>query len=354
MPRAPQDLAGIRGLSVGQVEDPTGASGVTAILFDEAARTVVDVRGGASATYDTASLSLDATFGRRWAIFLAGGSLFGLDAARGVRTRLLELGRGTPAFPGGPTIVPLSGAALYDLRGPRSDVADYLSLGYEAARRAGSGSLTVGRYGAGAGATVGKYLGREHAMLGGVGSRAASLPGRGRVGVLVAVNAVGAVRDPASGRWLATARDRAGRRVPPERPGAQVARARGTTLAVVATDLAVDRPTLARVASMVHAGLARTIVPYLSATDGDLVFASSTGAAGTFPAPGRRPGGWGDRLGSVAAQLAAEAVVQAVVVANGSPRRRTRGPRGRSSRPGAGREEVARSPPVRGEGPAEG
>ncbi len=304
----PSDITAVRGVSVGQAADPNRTSGVTVVVFDDGAPTVVDVRGGASATYDTASLALEATFGRRWAIFLTGGSLFGLDAARGVRTRLLETGRGTPAFLQGPTIVPVSGAALYDLRG--DELADYLALGYEATRRAGRGPVACGAEGAGTGATVGKYLGRRFAARGGIGSAGAPLRGGGHVGVLVAVNSVGAVRDPGTGRWLAAARGPGGRLRPPT--AARAARAaRGTTLGIVATDVTLDRPALARIASIVHAGLGRTIVPYLTATDGDVLFACSTGRV----RPGRsasRPGEPADTVGALAADLAVEAVARAV------------------------------------------
>lgn len=313
----PADLSAVRGVSVGQAVDPLRTSGVTVVVFDDGAPTVVDVRGGASATYDTASLSLDATFGRRWALFLTGGSLFGLDAARGIRTRLLETGKGTPAFERGPTIVPLSGAALYDLRG--EGLPDYLALGYEAARVATRGPVACGAEGAGVGATVGKYLGRRYAVPGGIGSAAAPLPGGGHVGVLVAVNSVGAVRDPRSGRWLAAARDPKGRLRPPVRYGERP-EARGTTLAIVATDVAVERPGLARVASIVHAGLGRTIVPYLTATDGDVVFASSTGKVRARRQA--RAGQLPDELGALAADLAVEAVARAVCRRGARVRRR--------------------------------
>src|SRR5208282_1638653 len=98
VPRIVRDVASVAGVSVGQAETPDGRSGVTVVRFDSAVPTVVDVRGGASATYDTASLSLDSTFGRRWAVFFSGGSLFGLDAARGIRTRILETRGGHSAF----------------------------------------------------------------------------------------------------------------------------------------------------------------------------------------------------------------------------------------------------------------
>ena len=109
------DFGRIPGLAVGHAETPERTSGVTVARFDAPFPTVIDVRGGASATYDTASLSLDATFGGRWAIFFSGGSLFGLDAARGVRTRIAEIGGGHRTFRNPNRVVPISGAAIFDL-----------------------------------------------------------------------------------------------------------------------------------------------------------------------------------------------------------------------------------------------
>jgi L-aminopeptidase/D-esterase-like protein len=317
--RAPRDLTAVRGLSVGQATSDDGRSGVTVVRFASSVPTAVDVRGGASATYDTASLSLDATYGGRWAIFLAGGSVFGLDAARGVRNRILETGGGHRAFRNPIPIAPVSGAALFDLPQRREEIPDYAELGYEATRVAHRRRIAVGSVGAGAGATVGKYRGRRWAMRGGVGS-AARPWGRGAVGVLLAVNSVGAVRDPSSGRWVAGARGPNGRVVPPG-PGARPRyRAGGTTLTVVATDLILPRPALARVASIAHSGLARSLVPYQTSTDGDVVFAVSTGAAGPAPVEAR-PGENADRVGVLAAECAVEAVLAAVRSSNSRPAR---------------------------------
>ncbi len=310
----PIDFAAIRGLRVGQAEAADGSSGVTAVLFDSLAPTVVDIRGGASATYDTASLALDATYGRRWAVFFAGGSLYGLDAARGIRVRLLETGTRATAFGNPNPVVQISGAALFDLPRARGAIPDYLPLGYEAAARASHDPVSVGRVGAGAGATVGKYLGGGRAMRGGVGATAVRLGRRGALGVLVAVNAVGAIRDPASGRWVAGARGARGV-VPPTAADPVADRTSATTLGLVATDLRLERRTLQRVAGIVQTGLASAIVPFHSSTDGDVLFAAATGAAGRPPAE-ERPGAVADRLGLIASELAVAAVLQAVRAAN--------------------------------------
>lgn len=307
----PLGFAQVPGVRLGHATAPDGATGVTVIRFDRARPVVVDVRGGASATYDIASLALDATFGRRWAIFLAGGSLYGLDAARGVRTRILEEGGGQPVFQSSHRVVPIAGAALFDLPVTGSAIPDYVPLGYEATRAASRAGVSSGRVGAGAGASVGKYLGRARAMPGGLASAAERIARGGTLGLLVVVNAVGAVRDPSSGVWVAGARGRGGRVSPPRMRGGRGEIGSHTTLAVVVTDLRIGRPGLQRIASNVSAGLARVIVPFQTSIDGDLVFAASTEQATPVPKEGR-PGELVDRIGFRAADLAARLAARAV------------------------------------------
>lgn len=306
------DFSQIRGLAVGHAASADGTTGVTLVRFSRASPVVLDVRGGASATYDTGSLTLEATFGRRWAIFLTGGSLYGLDAARGIRRRLLEEGLGQHAFGSAAKVVPLSGAAIFDLYTGSSPSADYEELGYRAARDAQrSARGPMGRVGAGSGARVGKYLGRAHSMPGGLGSVAARIAPRGTLGVLAVVNAVGAVRDPTSGRFVAGARTDRGRIVPPSLKSLGRVGGTHTTLAVVATDLVLSRPQLLRLAMIVSTGLARAIVPFHTTTDGDMVFAATTERVATDRAE-RRPGEVVDRLGVLGADLAVRAVLSAV------------------------------------------
>lgn len=305
----PGTLTRVRGVRVGHAVDPAGRTGVTVVRFAGASPTVVDVRGGASATYDVASLGLEATFGRRWGLFLSGGSLFGLDAARGLRDRILEEGGGHAAFRRGRRVAPVSGAALYDLPPDGEPIPDYAALGYEAAGRATDGPVAEGRVGAGAGATVAKYRGRAFARPGGLGSGAADV-GRGRVGVLAVANSVGAIRDPFEGRWVETARDSSGRLLPPDDAGPRGSSA-GTNLVVVVTDLPVDRPALFRIAVLAHTGLSRAVIPAHTSTDGDVVFAATT-AEPAARRPERFPGEAADRIGQVAAGLVAASLLRAV------------------------------------------
>jgi L-aminopeptidase/D-esterase-like protein len=301
----------VGGVQIGHAEAGGGSTGVSVALFDGGAPAVVDVRGGASATYDLASLSLDATFGRRWAVFFSGGSLFGLDAAAGIRDQILESGGGRSVFSNPHRIAPVSGAALFDLPGGKTPIPDYRALGREAARTARSDSVEIGKVGAGAGALVGKYRGRPAAMPGGLGWASRPLGRGGHLGALVVVNAVGAVRDPASGRWVAGARGPGSRILPPQTKGGTSPSGFGTTLALIVTDWALDRPVMQRIASIAHAGLGSAVFPFHSATDGDVLFVAATGARGTPPRE-TRPGGVADRLGAIAARCAVEAVLRAV------------------------------------------
>ncbi len=316
MARSARDLTitDVRGVRAGHAEDPRHRTGVTVLRFDSATATAIDVRGGASATYDTASLGLEATYGRRWGLFFAGGSVFGLDAARGLRERILEEGGGHPAFERGRRIAPVSGAALFDLPPDGTAIPDYAELGYAAARSASDRPLGSGRVGAGAGATVAKYRGRRSARPGGIGSVAAAIDG-GHVGVVAVANSVGAIRDPFAGRWVATARGRHGRGVPPEPPSGSVrsraAPGPGTNLVAVVTDVPLQRSELYRVAVLAHTGLSRAVIPVHTATDGDVVFSCSTRAPDRR-VPSGPPGARADRVGSVAARLVAEALLVAV------------------------------------------
>ncbi len=306
----------VRGVRIGHAEAPGGTTGVTVALFDRAVPSAVDIRGGASCTFDTASLALEATFGRRWGFFFSGGSIYGLDSARGVRTHILNEGGGHRPFANPNPVVPISGATLFDLPRLPAAVPDYLPLGFEAARAATRGPVRIGRVGAGAGATVGKYYGRDRAMPGGLGFSAAAVRGGGAVGALVVVNSVGAIRDPRTGRWLAGAQGVDGRLRPPDpfsgsglrtRPDAPL----GTNLVLVVTDVALDRRGLARVALQAHDGLARAVVPAHTATDGDVVFCATTSDERQLRTE-RYPGARADRLGLLAAELVGRACAAGV------------------------------------------
>jgi L-aminopeptidase/D-esterase-like protein len=202
------NLAAVPGILAGHWTHPSCATGCTVVLAPPGGmRAAAACRGRATGTRELDALDPRHIVEHVDAILLTGGSAYGLGAADGVMRWLLARRRG---FPVGPDIVVpiVPTAVLFDLGNtgaapvwPGPDDA-------EAACAAAAAEIAEGSVGAGAGATVGKAAGIERAMKGGLGTWAARA-GDVVVGALVAVNAVGDVRD-ARGAILAGARDDAG------------------------------------------------------------------------------------------------------------------------------------------------
>lgn len=276
--RYPGSVTDVPGILVGHASDPEAMTGCTVVVCPGGAVAGADVRGGAPGTRETDLLAPGMTVERVQAVLLSGGSAFGLDAAGGVMEWLEEKGWG---FDAGVAKVPIVPAAvLFDLAVGRADRRPDRAMGRLACMNASARPPEQGRVGAGTGATVGKLLGMEHAMPGGVG--AASVRAGGvTVGALAAVNAVGNVVDYRTGKTLAGARTPEGFADPVElmlgggardvRPGVN------TTLAVVATDGNLTKAQANRLACAAHDALALSIRPVHTAMDGDAVFALSTG-----------------------------------------------------------------------------
>jgi L-aminopeptidase/D-esterase-like protein len=246
---------------------------------------------------------------------LSGGSAFGLDAAAGVMRFLEERGIGYETRAGRVPIV--AGAILFDLGVGRGNAKPTADCGYRAASAASAGPAAEGSVGAGAGATVGKLGPIDRAMKAGIGSASITVPGGLTVAALAAVNAVGDVVDPDTGRIVAGTRNadgsfadarvllRAGR-LPWPAPSAE-----NTTLVVVATDARLSKAEASKVAQMAHDGLARAIVPVHTQRDGDTVFALATGA--------RKERADVTLVGALAADAVARAIVRAAREATGVP-----------------------------------
>ena len=303
-------MAGIR---VGHHTDARRPTGCSVVLTEAGAVGGVDVRGAAPGTRETELLSPVNAVEQVHAVLLAGGSAFGLDAAGGVMRWLEERGVGVRV---GPAVVPIVPAAiLFDLWVGDASVRPDASAGYAACVAASGDAPAQGCVGAGAGASVGKLFGIARAMKGGIGTASIKVGGI-TVGALVAVNAIGDVIDPANGRVLAGARTEDGAAL----LGSMQALLRGevppplqagmaTTIGVVATDAVLTKAQAQKLAQMAHDGLARSINPVHTLTDGDTLFALATGASGLT--------GHVTLLGAVAAEVMAAAVVNAVLNATG-------------------------------------
>ncbi len=314
-------ITDVPGILVGQAEDRGGVSGTTVVLAEVPATASVDVRGGAPGARETELLAPDALVDRVDAVVLSGGSAFGLDAAAGVMEWLAAAGRG---FAVGSTMrsplirVPIVPAAvLFDLTFPGrrtwSGEPPYRALGRSAVGAA-TKEFALGNAGAGLGATAGR-------LKGGIGSASLALAGGATVGAVVAVNSWGAVVRPDCGRFWAADLALPGEIDPqpavPEAPSIPrisreckvVVAGVNTTIAVVATDAALDKTGCRRLAIMAQDGLARAIRPIHTPFDGDSVFALATGTGPTaHPAMLLR-------LGSAAADCLARAVMRALTIA---------------------------------------
>lgn len=283
MPPQPSGLTAVEGLTVGHATLADAGTGCTVVLAPPGGmRAAAHVRGRATGTREFDALSPRHIVPRIDAILLTGGSAYGLGAADGVMRWLRERDRG---FPVGVTVVPIvPTAVVFDLTPVgRPDRWPGPDDGYAACEAAGT-TFAEGSVGAGTGATVGKALGIDNAMKGGVGTWAVR-HGALVVGALAVVNAFGDVRDGQGAiiagardgdgfadarRRLATGADPLNRFAPPDTPG-------NTTLIVVATNSAVDRDGLAEIARNTADAMGRRITPVGTMVDGDVIFAVSAG-----------------------------------------------------------------------------
>jgi L-aminopeptidase/D-esterase-like protein len=309
-------ITDVQGVKAGHFTDRRRPTGCTVLLFEKGATAGVDVRGSAPGTRETDLLNPVNSVQQVYAILLAGGSAYGLDAAGGVMRYLEEHGIG---YHVGSVVVPIVPAAiLFDLGVGDPKIRPTAESGYQACRAATSGRVAEGNVGAGAGATVGKMFGMKSAMKSGIGAASIRVAKTGIVvAAIAAVNAVGDVVDPRTGKIVAGARKPDGSGFMDtmarmrEGQGVELPAGSNTTLGVVATNVAFDKTQLTKIAQMAHDGLARTIYPVHTPADGDTIFAVATGAIAARASHGA--------IGALAADVLAEAVLRAVKNARGLP-----------------------------------
>lgn len=319
------------GIRIGHAADPDLKSGVTVILPDEPAVASVYVAGGAPGTRETDLLRPESTVDRVDAIVLSGGSAFGLAAADGVTAWLAEKGRG---YQVGSARVPIIPAAiLFDLlnggdknaipgMGDKSPPSPYFDFGWQACKAARP-QMDQGTIGAGTGATTAN-------LKGGFGAASHRLSNGGTVTALAAVNAAGSVTFGDGPHFRAAPFEREaefGGVGLPAKPPADTALTKldatkpdlgpraNTTLAVIATDLALTKAQARRLAITAHDGIALAVYPAHTPLDGDTVFTLSTGEK---PLAGD-PLAVLTELGAAAASTLARAISRAVFEATPLP-----------------------------------
>lgn len=315
-PNPKSSITDVAGIKVGHVTDARRPTGCTVILCEEGATGGVDVRGSAPGTRETDLLNPINLVQQVHAVVLSGGSAFGLETATGVVRWLEEHGIGYDVGVAKVPIVPA--AILFDLGVGDAKIRPDAEAGYKACKAASTNLPAEGNFGAGAGATIGKMFGGKRAMKGGLGTASIKLPTGFTVGAIVAVNAVGDIVDPATGKLVAGARTPDGKKL----QGAMAGILRGetlppmlggtnTTIGVVATDAKLDKAQAQKVAQMAHDGLARTINPAHTMFDGDTIFAIATGKSESSQPVNVT------LIGALAAEVMAQAVIRAIKAARG-------------------------------------
>lgn len=297
----------ISGIRIGQTENAAAATGCTVLLRPEGMCAGLDIRGGGPASHESGLLDPLAAAQTIHAVVLGGGSAFGLSAAGGVMDCLEKNDIG---FPVGVTRVPLVVQSdIFDLTVGDAAIRPDYAMGYEAARLAlESPNYRDGNFGAGCGATVGKFAGMETCMKTGIGSYAVQL-GELQIGAVVVLNALGDVFDWKSGKQIA------GMLLPDQsgfRSSEELMRRRidvienkftaNTTIGAVVTNASFDKSQLCKIAGMAHDGFARSIRPVHTSVDGDSIYALSVGDVKADM----------DLVGSIAAEVMSEAIICAV------------------------------------------
>ena len=307
-PSSSGSITRVGGIEVGHFTDPRRPTGCSVVIARGGAVAGVDVRGAAPGTRETDLLHPSNLVDRAYAVLLAGGSAWGLDAAAGVMRWLEEQQIGLEVGFGRVPIVPA--AVLFVLPVGDASIRPDAQAGYQACLAAGGQAPAEGNVGAGAGALVGKVFGLARAMRGGIGSASVTIDGI-TVGALIACNALGDVIDPDTGQVIAGARAADGRSLlnirqailAGDSPKPLLA-GTNTTIGVIATDAILTKAQAHRLAQVAHDGLARSINPVHTLSDGDALFTLGTGQAGKTAGM--------MVLGTLAAEVTARAVVRAI------------------------------------------
>ena len=299
-------ITDIKNIRIGQTENTDAATGCTVFISENGMRAGLDVRGGGPASRESELMKPVASAEAIHAVVLGGGSAFGLDAAGGVMKYLEEKGIG---FDVGVTKVPLvCQAVIFDLTVGDTFTRPDKDMGYKAAIASENGNYKDGNYGAGCGASVGKFAGMDYCMKSGIGSYAVQI-GDLQVGAVVVVNALGDIFDHTNGQKIAglLSEDKKSFRSSIDLMYQQYERVDNkfvgnTTIGIIITNAKFCKTELCKIASMAQNGLARSIKPVHTSADGDSVYAVSVGDIEADK----------DMVGTLSSDVMSEAISRAV------------------------------------------
>jgi L-aminopeptidase/D-esterase-like protein len=266
------------GLKLGHYTDEKNLTGLTCFIARSGAHIGIDVRRSNSGTLNTAAFDAKGARDIAHSVVLTCGSLFGLESSFGVMQYLDEEEIGYRTRAG---IVPLvTGAVIFDIAVGDGKVRPTKENGYQAAKYSSDTIFDQGNIGVGTGATVGKWV-LGSPMKGGFGIATSTIGEDILVAAFVVTNSVGDIINPKSGKFYSESgqysqitenfHPRNGRLT-----GLISWTPTNTTLAVVATNIALEKTQLMKVAEQAHNGMARAIHPIHTNMDGDVVFALSS------------------------------------------------------------------------------
>jgi L-aminopeptidase/D-esterase-like protein len=307
----------VDGLIVGHYTDIDAVCGVTVVICPEGAIAGVDVRGSAPGTRETDLLDPVNLVEKAQAVVLSGGSVFGLAASDGVVKWLADQGYGFPLEKD--YVAPIVPAAvLYDLgRGQNFVPKIGAEWGWSACQNAKGGPMPIGCAGAGTGALSG-------GIKGGIGTASLVMDYGITVAAVVAVNSLGSVINPATGRpWEISLEvddefGDQGKRAVKLTPSPRGSPAKNTTIGLVATDAVLSKAQAKKMAQMAHDGMARAIRPSHTLFDGDTIFCLATGkrelpeTPGFFSSPHAQAF---NELGHTAANCMSRAIISGILKA---------------------------------------
>ncbi|MBE6070604.1 MAG: P1 family peptidase [Clostridium butyricum] len=302
----------IEDIKLGHSQDEVGGTGCSVVICEKGATGGVDVRGGSPGTRETDLLNPMEMVDKIHAVVLSGGSAFGLDASSGVMEYLEKRNVGFDVTVAKVPIV--CQAVLFDLPFGDPKIRPNKTMGIKACKHSEEYSDDInGNIGAGFGATIGKFLGIDYAMKGGLGTYAVQI-GDLKVGAIVAVNCLGDIVDPSNLNIIAGAYDREKNNFlnteqliinsidNPKNPFKG-----NTTIGIIVTNADFDKAQANKIASMAHNGYARTMRPAHTMFDGDTIFTMCTNKVKSDVTT----------VGMIAAQVMENAVLRGIKSARG-------------------------------------
>ncbi len=285
----------IEGFKFGNAQNQNAMTGVTVIICEDGATAGVDVRGGSPATRETDLLKSENTIERIHAVFLSGGSAYGINCATGIMEYLEKKGKG---FDVGVGVVPIvCGACIYDLGIGDPSIRPDSKMALSACINSENETIKIGSVGGGTGATCGKLLGPATMMKSGLGMKAFKV-GNLEVGAIVVANPLGDIfnmdNEKIAGlldtdkKTFISSEDKfiefldksigftsSNRSTENNLPLAK--NSLNTTIGCIVTNAKLTKAQCNKLSSITHDAFARRIKPCHTSLDGDTIFTMTTG-----------------------------------------------------------------------------